>query len=293
MLDNQRKYELVIRPLGRSRADEYVHNQAVWVEGREGNSYTIDITNHTYARTLFIVSVDGLDVLEGKTAGLNSQGYVLNGRETISIPGWKLDNNQAAEFYFSGNKSSYVDSIGGDTSNTGVIGAMAFSEYVQPYYQYSNFTVGGTAGNPRDMFGTTSRGINSGGALHVNDIAVHYSGNSGIAQNASMGPTGMAGPKGVLGSAGAAGIYNVSAETTQDVGTGFGDATDWNTVTTSFRRANPNNPDAILAIYYNTAKNLERMGIQLRRKKSYTRSANPFPGYNNNGCPTPPGWKSK
>lgn len=276
MLDNQRRYELVIRPLGRSPADEYYHNQAIWVEGREGNRYTIDITNHTYARALFIVSVDGLDVLEGKTAGLNSQGYVLNGKETLSIPGWKINDNEAAEFYFSSARDSYVNNIGKDTSNTGVIGAMIFSEYVAPYYQYSN-----TISNPvaplypwdltRQYSGTADSALSGGsfGSLSVGSVAPMA---KGMTQN---------------------NVFHTSAtpsSVTQEVGTGFGEATDWQTITTSFTRANPSTPDTILAVYYNTAKNLERMGIQLRRKKNYVRSANPFPGYST-GCPTPPNWK--
>jgi len=131
MLDNARRYEMIVRPRGRTPADEYYHNGVVWIEGREGNNYTIDIRNNTDRRALFIVSVDGLDVLAGQPAGPSSQGYVVNAHDTVSIPGWKLDDQQAAEFFFSRSRDSYVNAIGGSTSNTGVIGAMVFSEYVE------------------------------------------------------------------------------------------------------------------------------------------------------------------
>ena len=120
MFDSTKRYELTIRPLGRKPADEYYHNGSIWIEGREGNNYTIDLTNRSNHRALFILSVDGLDVLEGKTAGLNSQGYIIAGGQTISVPGWKINNNQAAVFYFSRSRDSYVNSIGGSTTNTGV-----------------------------------------------------------------------------------------------------------------------------------------------------------------------------
>ena len=82
-----------------------------------------------------------------------------------------------------------------------------------------------------------------------------------------------------------------SSPVTQDVGTGFGNATQWQTQATQFRRANPDQPDAVVAMYYNTARNLEKMGIRLRRKRDVSYQANPFPAYNNpSGCKPPDGW---
>ena len=111
MLDSTNSYELLIKPLGRNPADEYYHNNSSWIEGREGNSYTIDIRNNTYNRVLFVISVDGLDIIEGKPAGLNSQGYIVNANSVCSIPGWKLTNTAAAEFFFSRSRDSYVNAI--------------------------------------------------------------------------------------------------------------------------------------------------------------------------------------
>jgi hypothetical protein len=79
----------------------------------------------------------------------------------------------------------------------------------------------------------------------------------------------------------------------QDVGTGFGQATDWHTKEAQFTRNNPSQPDATIAIYYNTAKNLQKMGIRLKTKHNPSYQANPFPAYSSPaaGCPTPPGWR--
>lgn len=84
----------------------------------------------------------------------------------------------------------------------------------------------------------------------------------------------------------------IQPTTTQDVGTGFGDATQFNTVMTSFTRSHQTIPDDILAVYYNTARNLQKMGIVLRTKSTrYDNStAKAFPAYNQ-GCTPPPGWK--
>lgn len=249
MLAQSRLYELSVRPLGRSTADEYYHNGNIWIEGREGNTYTIQISNNSAKRAAFIVSVDGLDVLAGQPAGPNSRGFVLNPGESINIPGWNINNNSAAEFYFSRTRDSYVNSIGGSTANTGVIGAMVFEEFVSSTHSMEDYWSGGigTAGNPWRGMPTI---IN----------------NSGQTNNTLN-----------------------TIQCSASLGTGFGNSVEWNTNIVSFIREAQ--PVAILAVYYNSAKNLERMGIQLRKKRDTTYTANPFPNYTP-GCKPPPGWKS-
>jgi hypothetical protein len=253
MWSSEGTYGVTIRPRSRGAADEYWHEGNTWIEGREGSTYTIDITNRTTRRALFVVSVDGLDVLEGKPAGLQSRGYVLNAGETVSVPGWKLNNSTAAEFYFSRSSNSYVNNIGGNVSNTGVIGVMVFAEHgvhaPTPYNDAMwNHLSAPPAWNPKAI-------------------------------NAHM----------VRSLANNVGICSSSAH--QDVGTGFGDATPWHTRTEEFHKEDANNPNAIMVIYYNTAKNLEKMGIQLRRKHNPSYKANPFPAYSSPGCVPPPGWR--
>lgn len=257
MLDNSRQYELTIRPLGRRSADEYYHEGSIWIEGREGNTYTIDIKNNTYKRMLFVVSVDGLDVLEGKLAGLNSQGYVLNANQTISIPGWKLNNQEAAEFFFSRSRDSYVNAIGGSTTNTGVIGVMIFSEKLPDYTSLTTLPYNGYL-YPNSTIGVLRADL----GMNISSSAVSNQ------------------------------VY-VSQNLSQDVGTGFGESTTWKTSNTTFEKANSNEPDCILAVYYNTAKNLEKMGIALRRRNDVAHKANPFPTYSSSspGCKPPRDWQ--
>ena len=239
MLAQSRIYELAVRPLGRSIADEYYHQGNTWIEGREGNTYTIQISNNSPKRTLFIVSVDGLDVLAGQPAGPASQGYVLAAGESLNIPGWRLNDGTAAEFYFSRTRDSYVNTIGGSTANTGVIGAMVFTEKVNQLVK---------------------RNIN------YSDTMWAYPGTTASAWHTQED------------------MLNIS----QSLGTGFGNQTQWQTASTHFEKNSA--PDAVLAIYYNSAKNLERMGIQLRKKRDISYTANPFPNYTP-GCSPPPGWK--
>jgi len=295
MFDHTRQYELAVRPLGRNTADEYFHNGSVWIEGREGNSYTIDLTNRSNSRALFILSVDGLDVIEGKPAGLESQGYIIPAGQTVSVPGWKLNNQEAAEFYFSRSRESYVNSIGGTTTNTGVIGAMVFREYQESYQLSNNILYRSLYGDNNTFSQQTydSCSLNVGSANNswilaniannqtINSAVVHAS-VANIPANSASAEVKTSG-----------GILNENY-LSQDVGTGFGNSTNWHTISTQFRRNNPTQPDTIMAIYYNTARNLEKMGIRLRRKRDIQYKANPFPNYSqstSSGCVPPPGWK--
>lgn len=289
MLDSSRRYELIVRPLGRSPADEYYHNGTTWIEGRDGNRYVIEIANNCTSNIEVIVSVDGLDVLEGKAAGPDSRGYVVNALSRISIPGWKLNNAEAAEFFFSRNADSYVSSIGGSVSNTGVIGAMIFHE--RPVHQYP-IVNGGLIynGYPPSQLDWVSTSVTNTGLTNTNNII--------------FGANSLSGPivsKGILqstntSSAITAGVIQAQQSfVTPEVGTGFGDAIEWTTTSVSFNRNNKTEPDSIMAIYYDSAKNLERMGIMLRKKSRTASNANPFPAYSSSspGCITPPGWKGR
>lgn len=288
MLDNNRLYEMTVRPLGKSPADEYMHNGAIWIEGREGNTYTIDIKNNTYTRALFVISVDGLDIMDGKAAGLDSRGYIVNAFQTLSIPGWSLNKDKTADFFFSRSKNSYVNEIGGSTANTGVIGTMVFSEKVQ--YQYNNLWPSlwpqtqpflGTTGLVGSVTGIGNNGFGSDSFLKgasYNCAAVGAAPTLQHSQTIAMNMT------------------SVSPEAvSQEIGTGFGAERDFKTVEVNFEKNNPNNPDCILAIYYNTARNLEKMGISLRRKHNVEHKANPFPNYSSpsssTGCKPPGDWR--
>ena len=292
MLDNVRRYEMIVRPRGRTPADEYYHNGAIWIEGREGNNYTIDIRNNTPTRALFIVSVDGLDVLAGQPAGPNSQGYVVNPYDTVIIPGWRLNDQQAAEFFFSRSRDSYVNAIGGSTSNTGVIGAMVFAEYSDPKWSpvdvTSYYSSNVTSNRPMQSVVLNNTWVGSSLTKSTDRRIDSKSVNAATAampMNSSEVKT----SGGIIASA--LPMSNLtSSPVTQDVGTGFGNATQWQTQATQFRKSNPNQPDAVLAMYYNTARNLEKMGIRLRKKRDVSYQANPFPAYKSNGCKPPSDW---
>ena len=112
---------------------KFPHNDKLFVEAHKGAEYSIRIKNNSYSRILAITSVDGLDVLTGKSASENGNGYVINGYGTLKIDGFRVSNEQVAKFLFDYKGGSYAASKeDGSEKNVGVVGVRIFSEKVKP-----------------------------------------------------------------------------------------------------------------------------------------------------------------
>lgn len=235
------KYELVIRPKGRSPADEYSHKGKIWIEGRENSNYVIEITNHSRSRVMAVVSVDGISVVDGQPASFDSRGYVLEPRATVSIPGWLVNNQTAAQFTFSKMAESYASQSGQD-GNQGVIGVAWFGE--QEQYRMVHDVMMLSARTP----------MNSSGNLYKSAINPHAE----MAGGSSMAASSVA----------------------PSMGTGFGEQQKFATHTTKFEKAS-SQPNQVSLIYYDSANNLVKRGIKLaeRRTKSDPQAFPANPGY--------------
>lgn len=115
---------------------KYIHQNNVFVEGREGSEYTIKFFNHTAGRVLAVISVDGLSVIDGEKASYTSSGYVVDPNSSLDVPGWRLDDEAVAKFVFGSRKKSYATKKG-IPQDIGVIGCAVFTEkmynYIVPY----------------------------------------------------------------------------------------------------------------------------------------------------------------
>jgi hypothetical protein len=254
---------------------EYAHQGLTFVEGRAGSEYEIEVRNHTWQRVEAVLSVDGLSVIDGKPAGNQSQGYLIESRGVIRIPGWMLNAATVAKFAFSATEQSYTSESGGDTKNNGVIGAMVFREKVS--YPYPVYTFNSTTGTAPNYLGgiTTSgsmdarpRGITSSGSMADTAIA------STIMQNCAQQST--------------ASVATPQADTfvQQSLGTAFGESSGFATRTVSFERGVML---TTLLCYYDNAKGLRARGIQMpRRSKPKPKQPQAFPLTH---CQPPQGWK--
>jgi hypothetical protein len=97
------------------------------VVGHDGDRYRIVVRNSTDARFEIVASVDGLDVLDGKPAGVERRGYILEPRGELVIDGFRQTDERVAAFRFGAVASSYAAQTSGD-SNVGVVGVAIFPE---------------------------------------------------------------------------------------------------------------------------------------------------------------------
>lgn len=179
--------EIIIRPKGRSPADEYYHKGQTWIEGRHNSDYVIQLSNHTPGRMCVVVSVDGLSVTDGKPASYNSDGFVVDGYSHVTIPGWLLNSETSAKFLFGSKNSSYAAQTNSDTSNVGVIGAAWFDEEVkfhaQPFVGTSPLFGGSST-----TIGALSKGM-VGQSLASNSIVASGSMGTGFGDSTNFNTT--------------------------------------------------------------------------------------------------------
>ena len=289
-----------------------------FIEGRKGSNFELKFTNNTWKRVEVVPSVDGLDVIDGEECGTESSGYVVNARDSITIPGWRLDNDTVAEFIFKDKKKSYASRSGKGTANVGAIGFMVFEEkqyvYVppinpsppwtpyphpwdnpwlpRPYGPWFSSGIGcvtNTTSNTNIPINVNVKG--TGKVLFEDDGApttetMSSSGSLGSAQNMSISLDSLGSNRAIEQSD--AGIFNI--------GVGFGDEQDHSVHEVSFQRDDADYPTETLVIYYDSRKGLENRGIKIvrtKKKKSYA-LPNAFPTYSSgSGCRPPPGWKSR
>lgn len=98
------------------------------VGGTKGGNYSIVLKNRCKSALEIVTSVDGLDVMDGKTASFSKRGYIIDPGETLEIEGFRTSRSKVAAFEFSSVSDSYANLRHGDTRNIGVIGLAVFTQ---------------------------------------------------------------------------------------------------------------------------------------------------------------------
>ena len=98
-----------------------------YVQGSANERYTIRITNPTARRIEAVVSVDGLDVIDGENGDLRKRGYVVPPYGETRIEGFRTSQADVATFRFSSVSGSYAGQKG-KARNVGVIAVALFEE---------------------------------------------------------------------------------------------------------------------------------------------------------------------
>lgn len=99
-----------------------------FVTGSAGSSYSIVVKNRCRSQVEVLLSVDGLDVIDGKSASFSKRGYVIAPGDTLEVKGWRTGWDSVARFEFSDVGGSYANQRHGDARNVGVIGLAVFGE---------------------------------------------------------------------------------------------------------------------------------------------------------------------
>jgi hypothetical protein len=108
------------------------HHGNRYLAGEPGHEYEIRLRNRQGARLLAVTSVDGVNVVTGRTASFGQSGYVIDPYSQVSIDGWRKSLDEVAAFYFTSLPDSYAARTG-RPDNVGVIGVAIFRERPKIY----------------------------------------------------------------------------------------------------------------------------------------------------------------
>lgn len=253
--------------VGGKEVIEYHKDGKIFVEGRKNKEYTLEIYNSTSKRILAIPSVDGLSVLDGKPASKDSNGYVINPHSVYEIKGWRINNDEVRNFFFSRHDKSYSAKTEQGESNLGAIGLIVYKEKsnYRIFHTYTNdwYTENYTA--KTRGFNTISRaggggycGGGHGGGHGYDSISAVYTANCTDPGTLSY-------------NSGSDSLAQELVE--QTIGTGMGEKVESKVTTTTFDRENY--PLTTFVMYYYEKRQLEQMGVVHKVKKNLPQA---FPG---------------
>lgn len=247
-------FEAELIDAGGSRLPLYFHRGQRWVMGNLGQRYRIHLRNPTAARVEAVVSVDGLDAVDGRTASIDKRGYILRPFGEITIEGFRTSLDSVAAFRFSSVRDSYAGRKGQDR-NVGVIGVAFFRERAP---------VAIVRPSPRPWWGDRDRR-----------------------------PTGGSAGTGSPGRASAAPAAEAPRKQREGLGTAFGEQRESHVSETTFVRES-SWPSARLELRYNDRDGLRAMGITTppdpldREDDGWRRqTADPFPASRRFATPPP------
>jgi hypothetical protein len=233
-----------------------------YVMGGIGDRYSIMITNPTGRRVEAVVSVDGLDAMDGQSADyVQKRGYIIPAYGDATIEGFRTSYDSVATFRFSSVANSYAGRLG-QARDVGVIGVAFFPErYVPPPPPPLAVAPAKRApahnAAPKDLDAPPAPPASPAATAPASDLG-HASGGGG-AEGYADGR-----------SAGASRRAEAQRQR-PGLGTEFGEARDSHIDTVAFARQSAASPSEVVAIRYNNRAGLLALGIQVDPPRSYAR----------------------
>ena len=122
------RLKVALVPLyGRSPFPRYETSGESVIIAEANAHYLIHLKNRTNRRLETVVSVDGLNVLDGQPASATQRGYLLEPKQELKIEGFRINKNKVKTFRFGAVDDSVAASKGA-TRNVGVIGVAVYEE---------------------------------------------------------------------------------------------------------------------------------------------------------------------
>lgn len=112
----------------------YAFRGRYYVQGDANDRYIIHVTNPTPNRVEAVVTVDGLDVVDGEPGDLRKRGYIVPAYGDVRIEGFRTSLDNVATFRFSSVDGSYAGQKG-KARNVGVIAVAIFEEQAEAQQQ--------------------------------------------------------------------------------------------------------------------------------------------------------------
>jgi hypothetical protein len=226
----------------------YQHQGRHYVAGGPGNEYQIRVRNRTGDDLLAVVSVDGVNAVNGETAHWSQAGYVLGAHQAYDIRGWRKSLQRVSAFFFTDHQNSYAARTG-RPDNVGVVGVALFRRKVEPAALIEE-----PLSRPRLQAEPWPSGARDDSPYPL-----------GADERFGLGAR-------ALHSETAAEARRARPQPSPSLGTGHGRSEASHVAYTDFVRATAG-PEEVITIHYDTYSNLVAMGV-IRAP----RIARPFPG---------------
>lgn len=262
-------YEVEVLVNGRP-LKEYLHQDKLFIEGKEGSKFSLRFRNNSAERKLFTPSIDGLSIMDGKEAHFDSSGYIVHPYSTLTIDGWRTSDKEVAQFFFSSPGKSYAKRKG-KGQNIGVIGCAVFGEKRQPkYIDHRDYLPDIFPNQPplpkRWPFDDMPRWLSTSGLPSQN--LLNQSETKWESSSLSIDSGGQVNAM-YSNSDGVKKSYS-----NQALGTGWGDQKRSEVTTVTFERED--SPREVFTALYNSREELEKMGITFAKEPVYV-SPSAFP----------------
>lgn len=144
--------------------NEYENDGIIWIEGRKGSQFNIIIHNLSPHRKLVIPTLDGIGILDGNPASLNTRGYIMSPWELWTMTGW-CHSNTIIPFEFKDKKHETKIT---HNDSTGVLAFIIYTEETSIETTKHHYI------NPYETIGVLkSKGINNIKLFEKNETNIH------------------------------------------------------------------------------------------------------------------------